>query len=68
METECVDLKLKIQEINSSLRILQQAIQNENDVITYTNIDDYLEIIIEKTSNILDSFDYLSDKIFVKNN
>ncbi len=50
------DAKLKIKEIQSSLIILQKAIQNKEEKLNYNNIDDYLEIIIEKTTNIINSF------------
>ena len=48
-------LRLKIQEINSSLIILQEAIQNNNQRVSSMNIDDYLEILIQRTSDIINS-------------
>ena len=56
------DAKLKIKEIQSSLIILQKAIQNKEEKLNYNNIDDYLEIIIEKTTNIINSF---SEKLII---
>lgn len=64
MENEFADIKMKIREIKSSLIILQQAIQNENKLISLSNIDDNLEIIIENVENTLNKYENLIDKQF----
>ncbi len=64
MENEFADIKMKIREIKSSLIILQQAIQNENKLISLSNIDDNLEIIIENVENTLSKYENLIDKQF----
>lgn len=51
MEDKLVDLKLSMQEIESSLIILQKALKNNEEKITLSNIDDCLEMIIEKIKN-----------------
>lgn len=51
MEDKLTDLKLSMQEIESSLIILQKALNNNEENITITNIDNCLEVIIEKTKN-----------------
>ena len=64
MENEFADIIMKIREIKSSLIILQQAIQNENKLISLSNIDDNLEIIIENVENTLSKYENLIDKQF----
>ncbi len=64
MENEFADIKMKIREIKSSLIILQQAIQNENKLISLSNIDDNLELIIENVENTLSKYENLTDKQF----
>lgn len=64
MESEFADIKMKIREIKSSLIILQQAVQNENKLISLSNIDDNLEIIIENVENTLNRYEDLIDKQF----
>lgn len=64
MENEFADIKMKIREIKSSLIILQQAIQNENKLISLSNIDDNLEIIIENVEITLNKYENLIDKQF----
>lgn len=48
MDDKLIELKFKIKEIKSCMIILQQAIQNKNDIVTFEHIDDNLEILIEK--------------------
>lgn len=55
MENELADLRMRIREIKSSLIVLQQAVQNENQIMTFSNIDDNLEIIIGKTDEALNN-------------
>lgn len=68
MEHAYAELKMKIKEVESSLIILQQAVQNENEIITNSNIDDNLEIIIEKTSEILKTFESITNLQFASTN
>ena len=64
MENEFADIKMKIREIKSSLIILQQAIKNENQLISFSNIDDNLEIIIENIEDTLNKCENLSEHQF----
>lgn len=64
MENEFADVKMKIREIKSSLIILQQAVQNENQLISFSNIDDNLEIIIENIEDTLNKCENLSEQQF----
>lgn len=64
MENEFADVKMRIREIKSSLIILQQAIQNENQLISFSNIDDHLEIIIENIEDTLNKCENLSEQQF----
>jgi len=69
-ENMLAELYLKTKEINSSLVILQQAVQNENAPVTITDIDNHLELISEKFPNITNlieqitqmHIDYLNEK------
>ncbi len=62
MKDEFTELRLKMQEIYSCLIVLQQAVSNENSLITNANIDDYLEIVIDKTAETLRLFDIINTK------
>lgn len=59
-EIDFVNLRLQIEEVNSSLAILQYAVQNESDFPSNKTIDNYLEILIERVNNILSSYDELT--------
>jgi hypothetical protein len=56
-------LRQKVKEIHSSLIVLQQAIQNENDYTLIEHYDDVLEVIIEYAQKTLEMANGLSDEI-----
>lgn len=62
MDNELAEVRMNLKEIESILIVLQQAIQNENEVITFSNIDDNLEIIIEKVQNTIQKFYAMENK------
>ena len=46
MENKLKDICLELKEIKSCMLILQKALENENDEILKTDIDNYLEILL----------------------
>lgn len=56
MEDIFNDTMLELREIKSSLLILQKAISNENeyDTISYEDIDNNLEILIDKMDKVIE--------------
>ena len=63
IENEIAELRQKVKEIHSSLIVLQQAIQNENDYMLIERYDDILEVIIEYAQKSLEMANELSDKV-----
>lgn len=57
MEEKLSNLKLHLEEIHSGIYILQKAVQNESDNLENSDIDNYLEIILEKLYTLLKEFD-----------
>jgi len=53
MENKITDLYQHIKELESGLIVLQNAVQNDNNIISLENIDNNLEIIIEKVKKII---------------
>lgn len=53
MEDKINNLELCIEEIHSSVVILQKAVQCENGKLSLSDIDNYLEIILEKINSTL---------------
>lgn len=43
--------------------MLQQAIQNENKEVDYSDVDNYLEIILEKINKIIKDFNVVKTQI-----
>ncbi len=62
-----IDIFQSIGEQESLIRILKEAINNENDRITMPDISNALEIILSKHSNIKLSLDRYIDLSFNKN-
>ena len=57
MEDLINEYQLQLQEVRSCIVVLQQAVQNENKEMTYCDVDNYLEIVLEKINKIIESFD-----------
>lgn len=53
MEDKINNVELCIEEIHSSVVILQKAVQCKSGKPSLSDIDNYLEIILEKINNIL---------------
>lgn len=64
IENEYAEARMRFREVESSLIVLQQAVQNEEEVITLENIDDNLEIIIEILHRTIENFDATIHKQF----
>lgn len=60
MEDLIVDYKQHIKELYSCLKILQRALQNDDFPAEYEDVENYVEIMINKTNLIIT----LSHKIF----
>ena len=53
MEDKINNVELCIEEIHSSVVILQKAVQCENGKLSLSDIDNYLEVILEKINSTL---------------
>lgn len=62
MDEKINNLQLCIEEIHSSVVILQRAIQYENGSISLSDIDNYLEIILERIDKILNELNEIAQK------
>lgn len=51
------DIQGNLREIKSSLIILQQAIENNNEIINFEDIDNHLEILIEKFNTTIEDIE-----------
>ena len=67
MECQFINLRLIMEEICSSLEVLQAAVQNESGFPSHKAIDNYLEIVIEKYNKLLKNYDNLCSDLFTKN-
>ena len=63
MEDLINEYQLKLKEIRSCIVVLQQAIQNENKEVDYSDVDNYLEIILEKINKIIKDFNVIKTQI-----
>ncbi len=63
MEDLINEYQLKLKEIRSCIVVLQQAIQNENKEVDYSDVDNYLEIILEKINKIIKDFNVVKTQI-----
>ena len=63
MEDLINEYQLKLKEIRSCIIVLQQAIQNENKEVDYSDVDNYLEIILEKINKIIKDFNVIKTQI-----
>jgi len=64
IENDYAEARLRFREVESSLIVLQQAVQNEEEAVTLENIDDNLEIIIEILHRTIEKLDATIDKQF----
>lgn len=51
------ELQGNLREIKSSLIILQQAIENNNEIINFEDLDNHLEILIEKFNTTIENME-----------
>ena len=63
MENKLKDICLELKEIKSCMLILQKALENENDEILKTDIDNYLEILLEKIDKAIACYERITDLI-----
>lgn len=63
MEDLINEYQLKLKEIRSCIVVLQQVIQNENKEVDYSDVDNYLEIILEKINKIIKDFNVVKTQI-----
>lgn len=63
MENKLKDICLELKEIKSCMLILQKALENENDEILKTDIDNYLEILLEKIDKAIACYERITNLI-----
>lgn len=63
MEDTLADIKLSIQEIRSTMKILQQALLNDYNDIEKCDIENCIEIMIKKTNESILKIENAENKI-----
>lgn len=63
MENKIADLELELEELKSSITILQKATNNESEEIILKDISNYLELTQIKINAIIKNFNYLKQNI-----
>ncbi len=66
MEDKIADLRASIKEVHSSIMVLRDAVSNENGSIEYDQVEDLLEILINKMGNNILLFDEFIDEFATK--
>ncbi|MGM9993646.1 MAG: hypothetical protein ACI37R_02840 [Candidatus Avigastranaerophilus sp.] len=57
IEDKLTELQGNLREIKSSLIILQQAIENNDEIINIEDIDNHLKILIEKFNTTIENME-----------
>lgn len=63
MENKIADLELELEELKSSITILQKATNNESEEIVLKDINNYLELTQIKIKEIIKNFNNLKQNL-----
>ncbi len=65
-EDRFANMRASMDEIRSSMVILLQAVKNKHDMAELTDINNHLEIVINKTDSLIEEANNIYNEIFAK--
>ena len=63
LESKVADFGLELKELLSSLTILKSALENENETLATNDVDNFLEIIIEKFQKSIAKYEEIQEDL-----